>query len=113
MASISFGKLSAQKIRTDPLTTFITADSLVSGNFKDVLTSFYQLAFNNLTGPKKELNFNSNPYALLLKINSRLVRQAGSIDVFKFPAFYKNTLSELLLNVKLSLKYDGFFVCYY
>lgn len=72
MASISFGKLSAQKIRTDPLTTFITADSLVSGNFKDVLTSFYQLAFNNLTGPKKELNFNSNPYALLLKSNPRL-----------------------------------------
>ncbi|MEO7313210.1 MAG: hypothetical protein ABIX01_22685 [Chitinophagaceae bacterium] len=47
----------------------LTADSLASGNFKDLLTSFFQLSFNNLTGPKKELNFASNPFAVLLKSN--------------------------------------------
>jgi hypothetical protein len=49
-----------------------TADSLVSGNTKDVLTKFFQLAFNNLTGDNKEFNFNSNPFAVMLKSNPRL-----------------------------------------
>lgn len=49
-----------------------TADSLVSGNTKDVLTKFFQLAFNNLTGNNKEFNFNSNPFAVMLKSNPRL-----------------------------------------
>ena len=49
-----------------------TADSLISGNTKDVLTKFFQLAFNNLTGNNKEFNFNSNPFAVMLKSNPRL-----------------------------------------
>lgn len=49
-----------------------TADSLASGNSKDVLTSFFQAAFNNLTGKRKEFNFNSNPYAVMLKSNPKL-----------------------------------------
>ena len=49
-----------------------TADSLVSGNTKDVLTKFFQLAFNNLTGNNKEFNFASNPFAVMLKSNPRL-----------------------------------------
>ncbi|MDR3715143.1 MAG: hypothetical protein P4L51_20205 [Puia sp.] len=51
-----------------------TADSLASGNYKDVLSSFYQLAINNLTGPNKELKFTSNPYAIMLKNNPDLKR---------------------------------------
>jgi hypothetical protein len=50
----------------------LTADSLASGNTKDVLTSFFQLAFNRLTGPNKELDFNSNPFAVMLKSNPKL-----------------------------------------
>jgi hypothetical protein len=49
--------------------TIFTADSLASGNTKDVLTSFFQLAIDQLTGPNKQLNFNSNPFALMLKSN--------------------------------------------
>lgn len=49
-----------------------TADSLASGTKKDVLVSFFQLAFNKLTGPNKELNFNSNPFAVMLKSNPNL-----------------------------------------
>ncbi len=47
--------------------TILTADSLASGNWKDVLTSFFQLSFDKLTSNKKELNFQSNPFAILLK----------------------------------------------
>lgn len=49
-----------------------TADSLRSGNSKDVLTSFFQLAFDNLTGNNKEFNFQSNPFAVMLKSNPNL-----------------------------------------
>jgi hypothetical protein len=51
---------------------FLTADSLKSGNYKDVLTSFFQLAFNNLTGPAKELKFSSDPFAIMARGNPEL-----------------------------------------
>ncbi len=44
-----------------------TADSLKSGNYKDILTSFFQLAFNDLTGDNKAINFATNPFAVMLK----------------------------------------------
>jgi hypothetical protein len=50
--------------KTNPI---YTADSLKSGNYKDILTSFFQLAFNNLTGENKEISFVSNPFAVMLK----------------------------------------------
>lgn len=59
----------AQKTPAIPL----TADSLATGNYKDVLSGFFQLAFNNLTGTKKELKFTSNPYAVMAKMNPDLL----------------------------------------
>ncbi|GAB2814915.1 hypothetical protein [Ferruginibacter profundus] len=53
--------------------TPLTADSLATGNYKDVLSSFFQLAFNNLTGAKKELKFTSNPFAVMAKMNPALM----------------------------------------
>jgi hypothetical protein len=50
-----------------------TADSLASGNYKDVLTSFFQLAFQNLTGPEKEFKFTSNPFAIMARANPKLL----------------------------------------
>lgn len=61
----------------------ITADSMASGNYKDVMTSFYKLAFNNLTGLNKELKFSSNPFALMLKANPDL---AIDKDYLKYKA---------------------------
>jgi hypothetical protein len=63
---------SQTKIDSTPGAATITADSLASGNYKDVLSSFYQIAINNLTGPNKELKFNSNPYAIMLRDNPNL-----------------------------------------
>jgi hypothetical protein len=50
----------------------ITADSLASGNYKDVLSSFFQVAVQNLTGPNKDLRFSSNPFAIMLRANPKL-----------------------------------------
>lgn len=52
-----------------PTQPILTADSLATGNWKDVLTSFFQLSFDRLTSDRKELNFQSNPFAVLLRSN--------------------------------------------
>lgn len=57
---------SGQKMASRPAVIF-TADSLIGGNAKDILINFFQFAFNNLTSGNRELEFNSNPYAVLLK----------------------------------------------
>jgi len=62
----------AQSSTQQGLRSVLTADSLASGNMKDILISFFQLSFNNLTGENKELSFNSNPFALMLKNNPSL-----------------------------------------
>ncbi len=54
--------------------TVVTADSLATGNYKDVLNSFFQLAVNRFTGPDKELKFTSNPFAIMAKMNPELLR---------------------------------------
>ena len=68
---LSVYTVSAQNQSTS-LKKILSADSSASGNFKDILTNFYQLAMKNLIGDKKEINFNSNPYAILLKSNPNL-----------------------------------------
>lgn len=87
----------AQKTKIAPKSIpLFTADSLVSGNTKDVLTSFFQLAFNNLTGEDKQLNFTSNPFAIMLKSNPGL-----NIDNYysKYNALRK-------LNIGFGIKLD-------
>jgi hypothetical protein len=69
ITSACFAQDDGSKVTTPPI---FTADSLASGNAKDVLTSFFQLAFDQLTGKDKQLNFNSNPFALMLKSNPSL-----------------------------------------
>lgn len=56
----------------DTLTTVRTAENLISGNTKDILTSFFQLAANDLTGNNKEFKFSSSIFALMLKSNPSL-----------------------------------------
>lgn len=82
----------AQKKKAIPV---FTADSLASGNYKDVLTSFFQLAFNNLTGDNRELRFSSNPYALMMRANPDL---AVDTSYLKY-----NHLRNLNFNIALKL----------
>jgi hypothetical protein len=82
---------------SSPSQNVLTAESLVSGNAKDVLTSFFQLAFDKITGPDKEINFNSNPFALLLKSNPDLALDA---NYYKYRALRK-------LNFNFGIKLDS------
>lgn len=86
------------------LKTVLTADSLSSGNLKDVLTSFFQLSYDKLTGSSHELNFSSNPYALLLKSNPQ-----AAIDV-NYPKYrYMRKLNfGFGLKLDTSYKFNGF-----
>lgn len=82
----------------------LSADSLASGNLKDILISFFQLSFNNLTGPDKELSFNSNPFALMLKNNPDL---AIDYNYKKYKALRKLNFG-FSLKLDTSYKFNGF-----
>jgi hypothetical protein len=57
----------------DPAHFPLTADSLASGNYKDVFKSFFQLALNKFTSDNKEIQFTSNPFAVMAKMNKDLL----------------------------------------
>lgn len=84
----------------DPSTNIVfTADSIKSGNAKDILTSFFQLGLNNLAGPNKEFSFSSNPFAIMLKRNPAL-----SLD-----KSYKRYKPLRRLNFNLGVRLDSSF----
>lgn len=63
----------ACKVSAQQTSVVITADSLASGNNKEVFKSFFQLAFNRLTGPDKEISFTSNPFAVMARANPQML----------------------------------------
>lgn len=86
----------AQKLPRQAVPVF-TSDSLRSGTSKDIAVSFFQLAFNNLTGSNKEFNFTSNPYAVMLKSNPQLATDL----------YYERYRSLRRLNFSFGLKLDS------
>lgn len=86
-----------------PIPVF-TADSLASGNYKDVLTSFFQLAFDNLVGTKRELRFTTNPYALMMRANPDL---AVDTSYLKYTAL-RNLNFGFGLRLDSSFRFNGF-----
>ena len=81
-----------------------TADSLASGNYKDVFLSFFQLAFENLVGPQKELKFTSNPYAIMMRAKPEL---AIDTSYLKYKAL-RNLNFAVGLRVDSNFKFNGF-----
>jgi hypothetical protein len=82
----------------------ITADSLASGNYKDVLTSFFQIGFDKLTGKEKELKFSSNPYAVMMKANPDL-----EIDYnYKKNRVLRNLNFNFNIKLDTSYRFNGF-----
>jgi hypothetical protein len=51
----------------------LTADSLATGNYKDVFKSFFQLAVDRFTSKNKDLSFTSNPFAVMAKMDTTLL----------------------------------------
>src|ERR1700760_353110 len=77
----------------------LTADSLASGAYKDIFTSFLQLAFKDLTTNNKSVEFNSNPYAILLKHNDTLAQYT----------YYKKYTALRNLNFGIGARLDSAF----
>ena len=94
----------AQKTGNNTLGPILDANSLASGNRKDILTSFFQLAFDNLTGPKKSISFNSNPFAIMLKENPGL---AVDSNYYRYRAYRKLNFN-FGLSLDTSYKLNGF-----
>jgi hypothetical protein len=84
--------------------TVLTADSLASGNWKNVLTSFFQLSFNNLTSNSKSVSFTANPYAVMLRADSTL---ALDTNYAKLKVWRKLNVG-FALNLDTSYHFHGF-----
>jgi hypothetical protein len=82
----------------------ITADSLATGNYKDVLNSFFQLGFERVTGPNKEIKFTSNPYAVMARLDTNMLLSSQYYKHRKLRDF------NFAVSVKLdsSYKFGGF-----
>jgi hypothetical protein len=92
----SWAQLSPSK--KDTLNTIRTAENLVSGNTKDVLSSFFQLAIDDLTGNDKSFTFSSSIFALQLKSNPSLNLNQRYFNKWSFA---RNT------DVNVALKLDN------
>lgn len=87
------------RTKTDSVNEIRSAAHRASGNSKDVLASFFQLAFNDLT-TNREFNLNSNLFAIKLKTNPSL-----SIDTnFVRQTFARN--SNIMISVKLDTNFN-------
>ena len=86
--------------------TLITADSLASGNYKNVLSSFFQLAVNNLTGTNKELHFVANPFAIMLRGDSTLAVNTNYLN--KINRFWRRLNFDLDAKLDSAYHFNGF-----
>jgi hypothetical protein len=66
-----------QSFKSGPL----NADSLATGNYKDVFNSFFQLSLQRFTSTDRGLKFTSNPYAIMSRADTGLL---NSEDYYKF-----------------------------
>ncbi len=105
---ISKQNLNAQT--KDVSITILTADSLPTGNNKDILTGFYNLYLNDLTGVNKEVKFSSNLFAIMLRYNKNLIIDTNYIKNswakrfnIDFDASFEN--SNKLKGFSMGLKY--------
>ncbi|RYG20993.1 MAG: hypothetical protein EOO07_03770 [Chitinophagaceae bacterium] len=92
-------------IRKEKLSSLLqTAEDLKSGNYKDVLYSFFQLAAKDLTGQNKSFGFNSTLFAIKLKLDSTLNRDYN----LRKQNFARNFQFNVKLNLDTALKFKGF-----
>jgi hypothetical protein len=94
---------SLQAQDTSQLVTLRTDANLKSGNNRDVLTSFFQIALNDLTGNDKRLRFSSNLFAIRLKSNPSL-----NIDTnYIHQKFWRNSNIDFDLRMRENFEFNG------
>lgn len=79
------------------------SENAKSGNYKDVLTSFFQLATTNFTGSNKTIEMNTTLFAIKAKANPELT--TGN---FQEERFSRNFQFNFKLNLDDKYKYKGF-----
>ena len=75
----------------------LTADSLASGNYKDVFKSFFQLSLERIISDNKEIQFTSNPFAVMAKMDPKILIDTSYVK-------YKNLRN---LNFSFGVKLDA------
>src|SRR5687767_764578 len=82
----------------------LTADSLATGNYKDVLNSFFQLAFDRLASPDKAIKFTGTPFAVMAKLDTALLVDT----MYTRYRTLRNINYTFALKLDTSLKFNGF-----
>ena len=95
-------KTEAQK--NNGLKLVMAADSVASGNHKDVLTSFFKLSINDVTTKNKQFDFSSNLFAILLKKNPKLDIDTNYVKY----TFERNTNLNFGLKLNDENKFNGY-----
>lgn len=98
----SFGQTTITKDQV--LQQFQQNENSKSGNYKDILASFYQLATTNLTGDEKSIEFNSTLFALKAKANPELMQDVNFVK----ERFSRNFQFNFKVNLDDNLSYTGF-----
>ena len=94
-------QVNAQQKTPNPV---FTADSLATGNYKDVLNSFFQFAFEKMTSPNKELKFTGTPFAVMAKLDTTLL-----VDTLYTKYRTLRNLNYMIsLRLDTSFKFNGF-----
>ena len=82
----------------------LTADSLATGNYKDVLNSFFQFAFDRLASPDKTLKFTGTPFAVMAKLDTVLLVDT----IYKKYRTLRNLNYTFGLRLDTSYRFNGF-----
>ena len=82
----------------------LQADSLATGNYKDVLNSFFQMAFEQLGGPNKEIKFTGTPFAVMAKLDTALLVDSN----YREHKILRNINYTFGLRLDTAYKFNGF-----
>jgi len=81
-----------------------TATDLKSGNWQDVLTSFFHLSISDLTGDNKSLNFKTTLFGIKVKADSSLLLDKKYVK----EKFARNFQLDISLKLDSLYKFKGF-----
>lgn len=105
LATLSLNSLAQTTLTKEQvLHEFQKNENSKSGNYKDILASFYQLATTNLTGDDKSIEFNSTLFALKAKANPELMQDVNFVK----EGFSRNFQFNFKVNLDDNLSYTGF-----
>lgn len=85
-------------------TVLAAAENSKSGNFKDVLTGFYQLAFKTLSTDEKALELNSSLFAFIKKYDGDILKTRNRAGI----TFLRNFQVSTKVNLNENFDFKGY-----